>query len=149
LWLTGPATAGYGLNDRAEYAYLAEANGQIDPSRAGAVFSNLATPPTPGNMEVLERYGSAAHKETLATSLCWLGKFALPDAMTGNHVDIPMPRIFACKRCGDGDGHVHKRTRTMVGFPGAGDPRLQDRDHRDWPQTDPEAGQNIASFDVP
>ena len=57
LWLTG-SERGYGLST-VEYAYLAEEMGK---AHLGAETFNCSAPDT-GNMEVLERYGSAEHKQ--------------------------------------------------------------------------------------
>ena len=57
FWLTD-SEAGYGLST-VEYAYLAEEMGKV--SIAAEVF-NCSAPDT-GNMEVLERYGTQAHKD--------------------------------------------------------------------------------------
>ena len=57
FWLTD-SKLGYGLNT-VEYAYLAEEMGKV--GIAAEVF-NCSAPDT-GNMEVLERYGTQAHKD--------------------------------------------------------------------------------------
>jgi len=57
FWLTD-STRGYGLST-VEYAYLAEEMGK---AHLGAEAFNCSAPDT-GNMEVLERYGSAEHKQ--------------------------------------------------------------------------------------
>ncbi len=57
FWLTN-SDAGWGLST-VEYAYLAEEMGK---AHLGAETFNCSAPDT-GNMEVLERYGNARHKE--------------------------------------------------------------------------------------
>ena len=114
FWLTD-STRGYGLTT-VEYAYLAEEMGKV--SIAAEVF-NCSAPDT-GNMEVLERYGTEAHKER------WLGD--LLDGKIRSAYVMTEPGLassdaaqlsFQAKR--DGDDFVLNGEKWWIS--GAGDPR--------------------------
>lgn len=114
FWLTD-STRGYGLTT-VEYAYLAEEMGKV--SIAAEVF-NCSAPDT-GNMEVLERYGTEAHKER------WLGD--LLDGKIRSAYVMTEPGLassdaaqlsFEAKR--EGDDFVLNGEKWWIS--GAGDPR--------------------------
>ena len=114
FWLTD-SERGYGLST-VEYAYLAEEMGK---AHIGAEVFNCSAPDT-GNMEVLERYGSAEHKLTWLKPLLE-GKIRSaflmtePDVASSDATNISM----RCKR--DGDDYVLDGEKWWSS--GAGDPR--------------------------
>jgi len=116
FWLTD-SEAGYGLST-VEYAYLAEEMGR---SHIAAEAFNCSAPDT-GNMEVMERYGSAEHKEK------WLkpmleGKMRSaylmtePDVASSDATNLEMGAVF------DGDDYVLNGEKYWAS--GAGDPRCK------------------------
>ncbi len=114
FWLTG-SDKGFGLST-VEYAYLAEEMGKVP--LAAEIF-NCSAPDT-GNMEVLERYGTQAHKDRwLPDLLEGVTRSAYlmtePDVASSDATNISM----RAER--DGDDWVLNGEKHWIS--GAGDPR--------------------------
>jgi acyl-CoA dehydrogenase len=131
FWLTD-SEAGYGLTT-VEYAYLAEEMGK---SPLGAETFNCSAPDT-GNMEVLERYGTQAHKDRWLKPLLD-GEIRSAYVMTepGVASSDAVQLSFEAKK--DGDEWVLNGEKWWIS--GAGDPRCQV--YIVLAQTDPEAAKH-------
>ena len=114
LWLTD-SDKGYGLTT-VEYAYLAEEMGKC--GIAAEVFNCNA--PDTGNMEVLERYGSAEHKERWLGDLLE-GKIRSSYVMTEPNIASSDAAQLSFSAQKDGDDWVLNGEKWWIS--GAGDPR--------------------------